>query len=146
MGIAEKTLPPDILKRARISGKEYAWRVDDIPSVIEAARAANLVNVGGQLQFWVPPSAICECYWVEVDTSKSVDGSLPWRERVEQTAAAAARDFETLKSRVDFAAEGRTFGAVEGFFREGGSLADIMWFVWYALAENEAPGPRRASA
>jgi hypothetical protein len=145
MGIAEKTLPPDILKRARMSGKEFAWRIDDIPSVIEAARAANLVNVGGQLQFWVPPSAICECYWVAVDTSKSVDGSLPWGERVEQTAAMAARDFETLKSRVDFAAEGRSFGAVEGFFREGGSLTDIMWFVWYASCENEGQG-RRASA
>jgi hypothetical protein len=38
-----------MLAKARDCGGEYAWRVDDIPLVIDAARAAGLVNVGGQL-------------------------------------------------------------------------------------------------
>jgi hypothetical protein len=46
---AKSALPPDLLARALLAGNEYAWPLADIPAVIEAARAANLVSVGGQL-------------------------------------------------------------------------------------------------
>jgi hypothetical protein len=72
-----RALPPDLLARASLSGNEYAWPVNEIPSVIEAARAANLVSIGGELQFRLPDGGVCECYWVYVYPDKSVDKALP---------------------------------------------------------------------
>jgi hypothetical protein len=132
---AELGLPHDVLQRASLSGNEYAWPIEDIPTVIEAARQANLISIGGQLQFRLP-DATCECYWVEVDTYKTVSAALPWPERVNQAAAAALADFSRLLSRFDFVVEGcRTFAAVADYFKrfkaEGGDPTRAMCFVWY---------------
>jgi hypothetical protein len=92
-----------MLERASLRSKEYACPVADIPLVIEAVRQANLINVGGQLQFRFADGTTCECYRVEVNSCKTVPESLSWEERVAQTATAALRDF---------AEEGRrSFGA-----------------------------------
>jgi len=138
--LAESRLPHDLLGRASLAGNEYAWRIADIPGVIEAARAANLANIGGQLQFRLPDGGICECYWVEVDTYKSVDTALPWNERVERTAEAASRDFVALQERVDFIAEGRNAfpSYLDKHLADGRNLADLMCFVWDLLSEDEA--------
>ena len=146
MGLAdpELYLPKEILQRSRLSGKEHAWRIGDIPAVIEAARAAGLVNVGGQLQFLIPDElgkGTCECYWVEVDTYKKVSKSLPWRERVAETAKVALADFATIQTKYDFLKEGRDF-AGRVLQKRGNPSADIeemMWFVWYV----KAPAPVR---
>jgi hypothetical protein len=74
---AEQHLPADILQRASLRGGEYAWLIKDVPSVIAAAKRANLVNIGGQLQFRIPDEGTCECYWVNVDTYRSVSKDLP---------------------------------------------------------------------
>ena len=125
----EDKLPQDLLHRAS-AGNEYAWRVDDIPEVIEAARAANLASVGGQLQFRLP-AATCECYWVEVDTYKSLPEILPWPALVKCTADTASDDFKALAERFDFLAEGRSsFPDTLGAFDDA-SLREAMWFVWY---------------
>ncbi len=129
----ELRLPHEILRRASLRGNEYAWPIADIPKVIEAAREANFASIGGQLQFRLPDGGTCECYWVEVDTYKSVPASLPWRERVERTAAVALADFSCLLSKFDFAAEGRRSFA-EHFKRleaEGGDPIQAMCFVWH---------------
>jgi len=98
--------------------------------VIEAARAANLVNIGGQLQFRIPDGGTCECYWVEVDTYNTVDPKLPWDDRVSQTAAVAVHDLEMLKQRFDFVAEGMKGFAkhLKAFTAAGGNLDDAMCF------------------
>jgi hypothetical protein len=92
-GSPELRLPHQILRRASLRGNEYAWPIEDICKVIEAAHQANLASIGRQLQFRLPDGGTCECYWVEVDTYKSVSASVPWQERVEQTAAVALADF-----------------------------------------------------
>ncbi len=137
---AVETLPAELLSRASLRGNEYAWRIEDIPEVIGAARDANLVSVGGQLQFRLPDGGTCECYWVEVDTYKSVPKSLPWNERVTRAAEAAARDFSALLASVDFLAAGREGFAehLESFATSGGDPRTAMCFVWYALSEDEA--------
>jgi|SRR6266581_4108451 hypothetical protein len=137
---AEGALPPVLLGRASLVGNEYAWRVDDIPNVIEAARAANLVSIGGQLQFRLPDGGTCECYWVQVDTYQSVDRALPWKVRVERTAEMAVRDFELLRSRFDFIWEGRKAFAryLDDLVAQGRDPAGSMCFVWYVLSEEEA--------
>jgi len=129
----EPYLPQELLQRATLSGKEHAWRIADVPSVIAAARDAGLISIGGQLQFLLPDIGTCECYWVEVDTYKSVPMSLPWTERVERTAFTALSDFARLSSRFDFLAEGRRGFAepFKTFELQGGDPAQFMWFVWY---------------
>ncbi len=135
---SEQALPADILERASLAGNEYAWRVKDIPDVIAAARAANMISVGGQLQFRLPDGGTCELYWVEVDTYKSVDQALPWAERVNRTADVALRDFEALQTRFDFIAEGRlSFGTyLDALVADGRDPADSMCFVWYVLSKT----------
>ena len=148
MGFAdpELYLPKEILQRSRRSGNEHAWRIVDIPTVIEAARAAGLVNVGGQLQFLIPEelgSGTCECYWVEVDTYKSVSEELAWELRVSKTAEVALADFERLQTKYDFLKLGRDW--VSRLLEERGlpnaEIEEMMWFVWYV----EAPAPARAT-
>jgi len=140
MKFSESLLPDHILKRANLQGNEYAWRPSDIPEVIEAARAANLVSIGGQLQFRFPDGGTCECYWVDIDTFKSVPVDLPWQERVTRTADAALREFRAVAAQYDFLAEGRS--AFTKYFEEfestGGEPADAMCFVWYVESEQEA--------
>jgi hypothetical protein len=140
---AERHLPRDILQRASLRGNEYAWALYDIPHVIEAARQAGLVNIGGQLQFRIPGGSTCECYWVEVDTYRSISKHLSWSERVERTAATALEEFERLPSKFDFLAEGRRGFAqhLDEFERLGHDPAEAMCFVWYVLdqAEQEEP-------
>jgi hypothetical protein len=136
----ELALPPELLIRASLRGNEYAWRIEDIPAVIEAARRASLVSLGGQLQFRLPDGGICECYAVEVNADdRSVDEDLPWDERVSRTADAALRDFELLKVRCDFLAEGwRDFPSYFAELVEAGrDPADYMCFVWYVTGRPD---------
>jgi hypothetical protein len=132
----EPKLPVEILARATRSGKEYAWPVEYIPRVIEAARQADLLNVGGQLQF-ILPDATCELYWLDIDTFKLVPETLPWSERVERTAVEAAIAFNKLRTERDFVSEGRKEFAdhLTKFEKAGGDLSEVMRFVWYVEAQ-----------
>ena len=136
--LSAQALPPEILQRASLAGSEYAWRIRDIPEVIAAARGADLINIGGQLQFRLPTGGTCECYWVDVRTDRSVDKALPWSERVHRTAEVALRDFEALQENFDFFAEGRIGFAshLDALVAQGHDPADSMCFVWYVLTKD----------
>jgi hypothetical protein len=138
MDSSAKLLPEHILCRATLCGNEYAWPVEDIPTVIEAAKAANLINIGGQLQFRIP-AGTCECFLVEVDTYKDVSKNLPWSERVSATAVAAQTQFQHLRDEYDFVAEGRSgFGPhLDAFEAQGGEINDALCFVWYVASQQE---------
>jgi len=137
---AEQYLPQELLQRASLRGNEYAWRLDDIPLVIQAAKDANLVNSGGQLQFRIPNGGTCEIYEIEVNTHRSVPKSLPWAERVEKTAIVALDQFMSLRTDYDLIPYGRlVFGqALAEAEANGSSLEEVMCFVWYVLSEEEA--------
>jgi hypothetical protein len=144
-GRAEELLPAELISRASSQGEEYAWLIDDIPAVIEAGRSANLVSIGGQLQFRFPDGGVCECYWVAVDTYRSAELSLPWPERVTRTAEAGAKDFAELRRNVDFLKAGREGFAkyLDAELEQGRDPAASMCFVWYLLTEEEAKAKRR---
>lgn len=137
--MSQDRLPSHILKRASLRGGEYAWLVNDIPLVIEAARAANLSSVGGQLQFGIPEGT-CECYWVGV--SPKIDKTLPWQQIVQSTADESLRLYRALRDRFDFLAEGTGFPPLDALKAQGGNPADYMCFVWYTLSEDEWRSPR----
>ncbi|WP_210171107.1 hypothetical protein [Rhizobium sp. Root483D2] len=135
---AELHLPKETLRLSTKRGNEYAWRVHDIPHVIDAAQKADLVNIGGQLQFWLPDGGICECYWIEVDTSAALSKPSSWQEKVVLSASIALDQFSALLSDYDFAAEGvRAFpthlATLSGQRRE---LESLMHFAWYLRAQN----------
>ena len=138
----EARLPIAVLQRASLRGDEYAWALTDIPLVIDAVRDADLLNVGGQLQFRIPEQfggGICECYWVAVDTFGSVPKDLRWGDRVAKTAKTALAEFLHLKSKYDFIQEAKNeFGdRLAEVERRGGNIRDMMCFAWYALDEKE---------
>ena len=118
---------PDLLIHSRFVG------MDDHTLV-----SLGLISVGGQLQFRLPDGGTFECYWVDVDTYKSVDRALPWTVRVNRTAQVALRDFEALQQRFDFVAEGRMGFQpyLDALVAQGRVPADCMCFVWYVLSED----------
>ena len=132
----ETLLPEHLRNRGNLFGNEWAWPIDDIPAVIEAARLEGLVSLGGQLQFRFPNGGTCELHWIEVDTFQSVPPDLPWQERVEQTAAVALSQFHTLQERYDFVAEGQSSFSqyLDGFRASGGDPREAICFVWYLEA------------
>lgn len=142
---SEELLPDRILARATLRGREYAWKIGDIAHVIEAAEAAQLASIGGQLQFRLPDGGTCECYWVEVDTYREVPEDLEWPERVSRTAEAARSQFMRLREERDFIAEGRSAFAshLEAFEAQGGDVNDALCFVWYVESESEAADRRK---
>ena len=137
-------LPLGLLQQATLRGNEHAWQIDDIPDVIVAAQRANLVNIGGQLQFRLPENT-CECYWISVDTYQSVSEEIAWHERVQLTPEVALQEFDDLQSRYDFVAEIRDgFTSVfDELVAMGGNPTDYLCFAWYLLSEKESVRSKR---
>lgn len=133
----ESKLPADILAKADFRHNEYAWRVGDLPAVIEAAQELNLLNLGGQLQLRTP-DAIGEVYWVAVDPCRDVPEDLPWEVRVRMAAAFSMRDLAEIQAEFDFLQELRDAfpQPVEQLIAAGGKLEDALWFTWYVDAEG----------
>ncbi|MFT4074788.1 MAG: hypothetical protein QM647_04585 [Asticcacaulis sp.] len=137
--IAEKLLPAEILAKADFRQNEYAWRIADLPQVIEAARALGLRNIGGQLQIRTP-DAIGECDWVQIDACQLIPPVLPWEAQVEMAANVALQDLQMLKAEFNFGKEiSEAFPEpVARFIEAGGTLEEAVWFVWYVDTEETA--------
>ena len=137
--MSEALLPPEILAKANFRHDEYAWRIDDLPEVIEAVRAQGLRNIGGQLQLRTE-DAIGECDWVQIDACQLIPPMLPWEAQVEMSANVALQDLAVLKAEFSFAREIQEAfpEAVERLLAAGGKIEDAIWFVWYADAEESA--------
>jgi hypothetical protein len=138
----EECLPPRTRARAFLRGNEYAWRPEDIPSVIAAGRAANMANIGGQLQLHLPDGGTCECYWIKVDTYNSVCVELPWPERVAATASTSLAQFQQLIAKYDLLSETRAAFPryVEDLEATGVDPSEHLWFVWYLEAQPQSGG------
>ena len=135
--LVESRLPMEILAKADLRHDEYAWRIADLPEVIEAARALGLRNIGGQLQIRTP-DAIGECDWVQIDACQLIPPVLPWEAQVEMAANVAMQDLQLLKGEFNFAKEIREAfpEPVAQFTNAGGQLEDAIWFVWYVDAKE----------
>ncbi|CAL4865963.1 hypothetical protein MMA231_00200 [Asticcacaulis sp. MM231] len=137
--MSEALLPPEILAKADVRHDEYAWRIGDLPEVIEAARARGLRNIGGQLQIRTE-DAIGECDWVQIDACQLIPPMLPWEAQVEMAANVALQDLQLLKAEFDFAREIKEAfpEPVERLIAAGGKIEDAIWFVWYADTQADA--------
>jgi hypothetical protein len=135
--LIESRLPPEILAKADLRHNEYAWRVEDLPAVIAAAKTLNLLNLGGQLQLRTA-GAIGEVYWVAVDPCQNVPEDLPWDVRVRMAAEFSLRDLAEIQAEFDFLQELRDAfpEPVAKLLTRGDKLEDALWFAWYVDAEG----------
>lgn len=139
MANSELFLPHDLLERAFVRGNSYAWSIADVPLVLEAARKANLINLGGDLQFRFP-EGICECYWVGLHGSGEVgDTSLSWNERVNISADSDLAEFRDLLAKFDFLEEGCNGykELFENYMASGNDPSQIMCFELSLVSESE---------
>jgi hypothetical protein len=135
--LIESRLPAEILAKADLRHNEYAWRIEDLPAVIAAAKALNLLNLGGQLQLRTA-EAIGEVYWVAVDPCQNVPEDLPWDVRVRMAADFSLRDLAEIQAEFDFLQELRDAfpDPVADLLAKGGKLEEALWFAWYVDAEG----------
>lgn len=137
---SESKLPREIRARAVYGeqGGEYAWRVEDIPAVIDAARDASLFSLGGALQFYLPDGEILECYWVDVDVGDPPDQISDWNGKVDWAAMTARKRFRDATDHAKLIQGGRdAFEALRELEAKGVDLSTLMCFVWSVSDETE---------
>ena len=129
MSNPEQNLPPETLSRAIRSGNEYAWRLRDVPGVIDAAESAGLANLGGQPQF-IYPDGTCELYWIDVSShDRSIEES--WADYVRRSAIEVKAEFMRVCEETDFVTEAHTFEFLVEKSEKGEDVISHLWFVLY---------------
>jgi hypothetical protein len=137
---SESKLPAEIRARCVYSapGGEYAWRVQDIPAVIDAAREASLFSLGGTLQFYLPDGEICEAYWVDVDVGDPPDQIKDWNGKVDWAAMTARKRFKEETDHAKLVEGGcAAFEELRELEAKGVDLSTLMCFVWSVSDETE---------
>lgn len=128
-------LPAALLARADQRGNELAWDRATMPEVFRAASAAQLVVLGGQVQFRLA-DATCELYWEKFDPTERLPGE-PWDSFVSRSELEAQRLLDRLPSDTDLIAEGiEHFDALEDQARAGIDLHSALCFVCYFASED----------
>ena len=127
----EEALPKDLLSKASVSpGGEHAWKMEDIPKVIEAARVAGLANLGGQPQFQ-GPIGTAEPYWLNFEPAKRTNDE-NWQHYVNRAAAETLEAFRRLCKETDFEKEGcQNWGHIKEAKEKGMNINEHLWFVLY---------------
>ena len=132
--IPESRLPQEVLARGDLRGNEYAWRRTDLPLVFEAAQAAGLANLGGQVQFRFP-DGICELYWQNFDVEPYRSGET-WNQVLARTRHDAEIAVSRLPADDELVADGL---AHFEFLREkaaaGIDIKPALCFVCYFSSE-----------
>ncbi|QKQ26848.1 hypothetical protein [Candidatus Reidiella endopervernicosa] len=127
----EEALPKELISKASISpGGEHAWKMEDIPKVIEAARVAGLANLGGQPQFQ-GPIGTAEPYWLNFEPiNRKTEEN--WKQYVERTATETLSAFDALCNKTDFEQEGvNNWKHIKEEKDKGLNINEYLWFVLY---------------
>ena len=127
----ERFLPEELLSKASVSPEgEHAWKMEDVPKVIETARASGLANQGGQPQF---QGAIgtAELYWLNFEPpERSTNES--WLQYVDRAAKETLEAFGRLCKDTDFEKEGRkTWKPFQEIKGQGINVDEHLRFALY---------------
>ena len=127
----EQALPKDILSKASISaGGEHAWKMEDVPEVIEAARIAGLANLGGQPQSQ-GPIGTAEPYWLNFEPSEQ-KANENWQSYVDRSASETLASFNKLCQSTNFEREGcKNWPHIKKAKEKGINPLEHLWFVLY---------------
>jgi hypothetical protein len=127
-------LPRELTEKATLRGNEFAWGVDDFPSVLNQARALGYSCLGGQFQFR-PPGSTCEMYWLSADPDE--------REPNESLAAYAHRSctlvldrFRAVLTAADFLEEAKRWPDVAELSGPAATPLAHLCFVAYFQKED----------
>jgi len=126
----ELLLPPEVLGKASLEGREYAWRIADVPEVIAAARSRGLAALGWEVQFRTP-GGICELYWLGPH-AESRHRDEPWSEYIDRSAQHLLNEFNRLVADTDLVEEGvKSFRLLAKLREDGVGLDEYLCFVLY---------------
>jgi hypothetical protein len=100
---AARLLPADMRAKAVLSGRELAWRREDVFHALRTAHENGLAFLGGQVQF-VFPEGTCELYWLNFDPADRMPAE-PWPAYVRRTYVEADLALHRLLDSVDMKAE-----------------------------------------
>jgi|SRR5215217_3930015 len=120
---------PQYLLGLRSRGNQLAWTFDLIPAVIEAGRAAGLVNRGGDLQILLPGGGRGESYNFGVWIHDVRLSPLPPDCHVDVSAALALYDFRSLGGQVALMAEAMA-GWGRHFLADAPKAEEVLCFEW----------------
>ena len=132
----EEKLPKDLLVKSKLSGKEFAWKKNDFPMVIDAAVKNNLASIGGQVQF-IFDDGTCELYWIKYDTNTK-SPSENWNQYVERTARECIEQFNKISDEDILVKEGiDSFNFLkEKANYKNVNLKEHLWFILYLEEEK----------
>jgi hypothetical protein len=134
-----RLLPDDLRRRADARWDELAWHPADIPAVIQAAKSANLMSLGGHLQirtFSGYGESIYAYFHYNPESGR------PWHQQVERSAAEALEFIQSFtgdNELLDIARESWPTLVEEAEVAEGGPMS-ALYFSWSFMSEAEATG------
>ena len=126
----EEKFPKSILTKGIISGKEYGWKLDDIPEVIEEARKLNLGIVGGQIQY-IFTDGTCELYWIN-DDPKEKNINETWTDYVNRSCNEFINIFKSKILKTDIHKEAvESFEILKDKVKNGININEYKYFILY---------------
>jgi len=127
----ENKLPKELLKKASISpGGEHAWKKEDVPTVLEAAKKIGLACVGGQPQFQ-GPIGIAEPYWINYEPDERKSGE-SWNSYVARSNDETLKAFNKICEETDFLKEAMRWDHIKAVIEKDGiDPLEHLWFVLY---------------
>jgi hypothetical protein len=135
----EKKLSSNILAKATVSGKEYAWKKEDVFDAINDGKEKGLRVLGGQVQYRLPiPRGICDLYELsyESDPPRMTE---TWNEFVVRSAKEVSEKIHKLIESKDLVQAGMDrFDTIKKFSKKSGTrVEDYVYFVLYFQEEND---------
>ncbi|MDP4152089.1 MAG: hypothetical protein Q8865_01420 [Bacillota bacterium] len=132
----EELLPVDILNKAFKPGLEYAWKFEDIPSVVAECEKLGLAVTGGEVQFFVQKST-CDLYWLSAGP-KDKTPEENWATFCKRSYREFLESFNDIITNTDFEQEGiKSFHILYDLKREGVDICQYLCFTLRAITENE---------
>ena len=130
------TLPEDMLASANRESNEEAWRLSDVPVILERASPHKLACIGGQFQFR-GPIGIAELYWLNADSTPRRPEE-DWDAYVERANSEVLSIFERLVEQTDFRAEARQWNHISEAV-ERGAISDPTEHLYFVAYFNRNP-------
>lgn len=132
----ELLLPEQVRQRAIIRNSEYSWRMADVEEAIEAARAAGLLCLGGDVQFHVE-AGVFEAYWLSFASSDRRHEE-SWNQYVDRAAAEVVSLFRRRCREVDFVQVAKECSSILKQIEDGqlDPLEHLVFTLCFAMEET----------
>jgi len=124
-------LPEAILNLADRSSNEEAWRIEDVPRVLDLASEYGLACIGGQFQFR-GLIGTAEMYWLNADSLPQLPEE-DWEPYVERANSEVRESFDRICRETDFDAEAMTWEHIRESLASGvlSDPKEHLYFVAY---------------